>query len=84
MLFKTSRVLLGLISYLCLSFVPSAPIFADWLTETGTSLNGCRSYNFGEYEDAHEFDQNPFSSNTIKDRDGNFYDQDAFGTYRPR
>ncbi|KGG19976.1 hypothetical protein [Prochlorococcus marinus] len=84
MSFKTSRVLTGLLSALFLSFIPSAPMRAEWLTETGTGLNGGRSYNLGEYEDANELDQNPFSSNTIQDQDGNLYDQDVFGTYNLR
>tara|TARA_Y100001968_G_scaffold241617_1_gene225191 strand:+ start:558 stop:806 length:249 start_codon:yes stop_codon:yes gene_type:complete len=66
------------------SLIANSPALADYLTPTGRGLNGGRSYNFGDYEDANTLDQSPFHDNTIQDRDGNLYDLNPFGTYERR
>jgi len=65
-------------------FITNSPALADYLTPTGSSLNGGRSYNFGDYKDANAFNQSPFHDNTIQDRDGSLYNKSPFGTYERR
>ena len=82
MSFKTS-IFTGLFSAFFLSFIPSAPILAEWLNETGPGMYGGSQYNAGEYQDAHPLDQSIYG-HSIEDSDGNLYDQNIYGIYERR
>ena len=78
------KALFGSTIFASISIISFLPAKADYIYDTGTSIYGGRSYNYGKYRTAPSYQQRSWNQGgTIQDRDGNLYDCN-YGTCKYR